>query len=155
MTRDEEGILDTSVVILLGKIDPANLPRLPRITALTLAELAVGPSVARDETERLARQARLLQAEADFDPIPFDDLAARTFGSVAANLRQMGRKASVRTFDSLIAAVAVSRGLPLYTANPRDFDGIESLLLRQVCRISRGPPSDPGRSQPSFDPLSD
>ncbi|MBK8294199.1 MAG: type II toxin-antitoxin system VapC family toxin [Solirubrobacterales bacterium] len=132
MTRDEEGILDTSAVILLGKIDPALLPELPRITTLTLAELAVGPPVAKDETERLARQARLLQAEADFDPIPFDDLAARTFGSVAANLRQMGRKTSARTFDSLIAAVAVSRGLPLYTANLRDFDGIESLALRQV-----------------------
>ena len=39
MTRDEEGILDTSAVILLGKIDPALLPELPRITTLTPAEL--------------------------------------------------------------------------------------------------------------------
>lgn len=132
MNREEEGILDTSAVILLGRIEPSALPELPRITTLTLAELAVGPSVAKNEKERLVRQARLLQAEADFEPIPFDDLAARTFGSVAANLRQMGRKASARTFDSLIAAVAVSRGLPLYTANPHDFDGIDSLVVRQV-----------------------
>lgn len=132
MSQDEEGILDTSAVILLGQIPPAALPLTPRITSITLAELAVGPLVARGEKERLIRQARLLQAEADFDPIPFDDGAARTFGTVSANLRRLGRKSATRTYDTLIAATAISRGLPLFTANPGDFEGIDSLVVREV-----------------------
>ena len=132
MTRSDEAILDTSAVILLGRIPPAELPRTPRITAITLAELAVGPLVAKREEERLTRQARLLQAQVDFDPIPFDDQAARMFGTVSANLRQLGRKSASRTYDALIAAIAVARGLPLYTCNPRDFDGIDSLSVVAV-----------------------
>ena len=132
MTTDEEGILDTSAVILLGQVPPTALPGTPRITSITLAELSVGPLVAKDENERLIRQARLLQVEADFDPIPFDDQAARTFGTVSANLRQLGRKSAARTYDVLIAAVAISRGLPLFTANARHFQGIDSLVVRQV-----------------------
>ena len=60
------------------------LPEEPLITAVTLAELSVGPLVAGDERERAARQAHLQQAEADFDPLPFDARAARAFGRVAA-----------------------------------------------------------------------
>lgn len=134
MSQVDEGMLDTSVVILLGKIGPDDLPQSPLISTITLAELAVGPLTAKSETERLVRQARLLQAEADFDPIPFDDGAARAFGTVSANLRQFGRKAASRTFDAMIAAIAISRGLPLFTANPRDFDGIESLEIVPVSR---------------------
>jgi tRNA(fMet)-specific endonuclease VapC len=71
------GILDTSTVIELGRIgDAALLPAEPPITAVTLAALSVGPLVARDEAERAARQAHLQQAEADFDPLPFDAAAA-------------------------------------------------------------------------------
>lgn len=132
MTRVEEGILDTSAVILIGQIPSTALPANPRITSITLAELAVGPLVAKDEKERLIRQARLLQTEADFDPIPFDDRAARVFGTVSANLRQLGRKSAARTYDALIAAVAISRGLPLFTANPGDFEGIDSLAIHRV-----------------------
>jgi predicted nucleic acid-binding protein len=132
MNTEEEGILDTSAVILLGQVSPAALPRTPRITSITLAELSVGPLVAKDENERLIRQARLLQAEADFDPIPFDDQAARTFGAVSANLRQLGRKSAARTYDTLIAAVALSRGLPLFTADARHFQEIDSLVVRQI-----------------------
>ena len=55
---------------------------------VTLAELSVGPLVARDDLERAARQAHLQQAEADFDPLPFDAAAARAFGRVTASLRR-------------------------------------------------------------------
>lgn len=137
MNQDEEGILDTSAVILLGQIPSAALPSAPRITSITLAELAVGPLVAEGEKERLIRQARLLQAEADFDPIPFDDGAARTFGTVSANLRKSGRESVARTYDTLIAAIAISRDLPVFTANPRDFDGIDSLLVKPVTIAGR------------------
>jgi tRNA(fMet)-specific endonuclease VapC len=72
------GVLDTSTVILLPRLsDPTLLPAEPLITAVTLAELSVGPLVARSDQERAARQAHLQQAETDFDPIPFDAAAGR------------------------------------------------------------------------------
>ena len=86
------GILDTSTIILFERLDDEDLPDEPLITAVTLAELSVGPLVANDDGERAARQARLQQAEADFDPLPFDAEAARAFGRVAASLRQAGRR---------------------------------------------------------------
>jgi hypothetical protein len=123
-----QGLLDTSAVIALPLIDdPAALPEQPLISAITLAELSVGPLVARDQRARAARQARLQQAEADFHPLPFDAAAARAFGQVAASLRRRGRKSSARSHDAMIAAVAIANGLPVYTCNPDDFAGIEGL----------------------------
>jgi tRNA(fMet)-specific endonuclease VapC len=59
-----------------------------------------------------ARQAHLQQAEADFDPIPFDAACARAFGRVAASLRRTGRKTQARAYDALIAATAVTTTCP-------------------------------------------
>src|SRR6266566_4485531 len=101
MTRPHHtpGVLDTFTVILLSRLsNPALLPSEPLITAVTLAELSVGPLVARTEQERAARQAHLQQAESDFDPIPFDAAAARAFGQVAASLRRSGRKSTARAY---------------------------------------------------------
>ena len=135
-----QGILDTSTVILLPRlVDADTLPEVPTITAVTLAELSVGPLVARTDAERAARQAHLQQAEADFDPIPFDAAAARAFGQVAADLRRAGRKTSARAYDALIAAIAIARGLPLYTVNPDDFAGIGQLKLVAVPHPDRAP----------------
>jgi tRNA(fMet)-specific endonuclease VapC len=123
------GVLDTNAVILLERFASESLPDEPVITAVTLAELSVGPLVATTRKERVARQARLQEAEAAFDPLPFDAAAARAFGGVAASLRGSGRKTSARAFDALIAATAIANGLPLYSANPRDYAGIEGLDL--------------------------
>ncbi len=127
------GILDTSVMIRFRLLpDPVSLPEVPLITAVTLAELSVGPLVARDESERAARLAHLQQAEADFDPLPFDAAAARAFGRVSASLRRAGPKTTARTYDAMIAATALANELPLYTCNPDDFVGIERLDLVPV-----------------------
>lgn len=121
-------MLDTSVVIALPTLPKsAALPTLPVITTITLAELSVGPLVAAEPAERDRRQRVLQQAEADFEALPFDAAAARAFGAVAAGLRRAGRKPAARTYDAMIAAVAVSQGLPLYTANPADFQDIAGL----------------------------
>lgn len=126
--RYERGVLDTSVLIVLPLIDdPEALPVEPLITSITLAELSVGPLVATSEEERVARQAHLQQAEADFDPLPFDSSAARAFGRVASSLRRAGRKPAARAYDALIAATALANGLPVYTCNPDDFSDIEGL----------------------------
>lgn len=123
-------MLDTSTVTLLPRFrDATSLPAEPLITAITLAELSVGPLVTDDDQERAARQAHLQQAEADFDPLPFDAAAARTFGRVAASLRRTGRKTAARAYDAMIAAIAIANDLPLYTCNPGDFEGIDDLRL--------------------------
>jgi predicted nucleic acid-binding protein len=121
-------VLDTSTLIMLSRMtDTSSLPEEPLITAVTLAELSVGPLVAPTDAERAARQAHLQQAEADFDPLPFDAQAARAFGRVAASLRRVGRKTNARAYDAMIAATAIANGLPVYTCNPNDFAGIEGL----------------------------
>lgn len=127
---DGAGLLDTSTVILLPRLsDPDALPAVPWISTITLAELSVGPLVATDDRERAARLAHLQQAEADFDPLPFDADAARAFGQVAASLRRSGRKPTARAYDAMIAAIAIARELPLYTCNPGDFKGIDGLTV--------------------------
>jgi len=131
------GVLDTSVVIDLERLDPAHLPQEPVITAITLAELSVGPLVTEDPAERSARQARLQVVEAAFEPLPFDAAAARAFGGVAAALRREGRKPAARAFDALIAATAIANGLPVHTRNPADFAGIDGLTVVEV-----GDPAD-------------
>ncbi|WP_419851235.1 type II toxin-antitoxin system VapC family toxin [Candidatus Poriferisocius sp.] len=132
MTAELEGrgILDTNVVLLLPQLtDPDLLPQDSSITAVTLAELSVGPLVASTDTERARRQAHLQQAEADFDVVPFDATAARVFGRVASDLRSAGRKPAARAYDALIAATAIAKQLPLYTANPDDYTAISGLEL--------------------------
>ena len=141
---DAEGLLDTSVVLALHAIrDASVLPDVALISAVTLAELSVGPLVATDDAERARRLATVQQAEADFDPLPFDAAAARAFGQVAASFRRSGRKPAARSFDAMIAATALANGLPLYTANPEDFAGIDGLVLRPVNnpRPERPPPA--------------
>lgn len=133
MSDIEAGLLDTSVVILLARLrDPSTLPPDPRISAVTLAELTLGPLVAASDEERVVRQAHLQQAEADFEPLPFDAAAARAFGRVAASIRRSGRKPAARSFDAMIAAVAIANDLPVYTVNPQDFAGIDGLTVVAV-----------------------
>lgn len=141
MTAPSVGVLDTSTLILIDRVDERQLPDEPVITAVTLVELSVGPLVAPDGAERAARQARLQLTEASFDPLPFDAAAARAFGQVAAALRTSGRKPTARAFDSLIAATAIANDLPVYTCNPADFAGIDGLTVIVVAR----PADPPGR----------
>ena len=128
-TRLERGILDTSVVIDLERIDASTLPSAVAVTAITMAELAAGPHATDDPAERARRQDRLQRAEAAFDPIPFDAEAARAYGRVYAAVTARGRKArGARAVDLLIAAIAASTDLPLCTRNPDDFAGLEGIV---------------------------
>ena len=127
--RHQRGILDTSVVIDLEKLDAAQLPAQVAISALTMAELAAGPHATTDPDERGRRQDRLQRAEAAFDPLPCDSEAARAYGRVSAAVAGAGRKArGARAADLLIAATACASGLPLYTRNGSDFEALEDLI---------------------------
>lgn len=123
------GILDTSVIIDLDVLDPADLPAEVAISAISMAELAAGPHATTDVDERARRQDRLQRAEAVFDPLPFDTDSARAYGRVYAAVAAAGRKArGARAVDLLIAATACAAGLPLYTRNGADFEALDGLV---------------------------
>lgn len=137
MAEAGRGVLDTSVVIDLERVDPNDLPGEIAISAVTLAELAAGPHAADDAAERARRQDRLQRAEATFEAIPLDADAARAFGRIYSAVVAGGRKArGRRALDLLIAATALATGAPLYTRNPDDFRGLEGLLPIHSVRLA-------------------
>jgi hypothetical protein len=127
--RHQRGLIDTSVVIDLGRVDPADLPHEIAVSAVTLAELAAGPHGTGDRDERARRQDRLQRTEATFESLPVDGAVARAYGRIYAAVAGAGRKArGRRAFDLLIAATALAAELPLYTRNPNDFQELDSLV---------------------------
>ena len=127
--RVAQGVLDTSVVIDLDAIDVSMLPSEVAVTALTMAELAAGSHAAVDPSERARRQDRLQRTEAAFAPLPFDADAARAYGRIYAAVTAASRKArGARAVDLMIAAIACSAELPLYTRNPSDFAALDGLV---------------------------
>jgi predicted nucleic acid-binding protein len=127
--RRERGVVDTSVLVALERMTEADLPDEIAVSAVTLAELAAGPHAADNPAERAARQDLLQRSESTFETLPLDVEAARAYGRIYAASRAAGRKArGKRALDMLIAATALAAGLPLYTANPDDFAGLEDLL---------------------------
>ena len=111
----QAGILDTNILIHWERLPARLLPDVGAVTAITFAELA-------------ERVDKLQRVESAFEPIPFDGDAARAYGRVTAAVRAAGRSPRARVADQMIAAIAVSRALPLYTTNPDDFAGLEGLL---------------------------
>jgi tRNA(fMet)-specific endonuclease VapC len=128
VSGETSGLLDTSVVIDIEKAAP-QLPGRSFISAITLAELTIGPYAAINFEERTARQQRLQVVESRFESLPFDAAVARAYGNLCAAAAAAGRKAHRRrAFDYMIAATARATGLPLYTRNPSDFEGLEDLI---------------------------
>lgn len=128
MTVHDAAVVDTSIIAALKLYDPAELPETILITAVTLGELSFGPHATDDPVKRAGRVAVLQHVEATFDPLPYDQGAARFYGQICAVVRAAGREPRKRASDLMIAATAASNQLPLYTANPNDFKGAESLV---------------------------
>jgi len=135
--QPRQGMLDTNILILRRWVDPAELPDEMAISAITLAELSAGPHEVRrndeqdayDEHAERARRLEVLQrAENEFDPVPFDAEAARIFGRVTAAVVAAGHKPRGRVVDLMIAATAIAERLPLFTTNPGDFTGLDTLI---------------------------
>ena len=144
--RPSQGLLDTNILILRHWIDPAELPDEMAISAITLAELSAGPHEVRrnseqdayDEQAERARRLEILQrAESEFDPAPFDAEAARIFGRVTAAVLASGRKPRRRIADLMIASTAIAEGLPLFSTNPDDFNGLDDLV--RIVPVTRPP----------------
>lgn len=126
-------LLDTSVVIALarGEIDATQLDVAPDeviVSAVTIAGLHHGVLVASPDL--LAQRLHTLRVvEERCAVLPVDTRVAVQHGRIAADARRLlGRRIALG--DGLIAATAVTHGLPLYTRDS-DFDGLPG--LRSVC----------------------
>lgn len=129
----ERGLLDTSTFIHSERIrnPEAVLPAEVCLSAVSLAELSLGPLLT-DDAEEQARRQQHVQLAAEVPVLPFDSACALAFAPIAAHLRARGSKSRARAYDALIAATAIANGLPLYTGNPRDFEGLPGLDLCPV-----------------------
>ncbi|WP_256862262.1 hypothetical protein [Microbispora sp. GKU 823] len=73
---------------------------------------------------------KILQAaKAEFDPLPFDETAAREYGQLWTAVIASGRNPRPRTADLVIACVAIANQLPLYTCNPKGLQRLGSPAL--------------------------
>lgn len=140
MTTPDQGMLDTNILILRHLIDSQLLPRELSISAVVLGELTAGvhhvsPDTPNSEAVRSERLALLQLVEAEFDPVPYAAPAARMYGRMSANVARLGRSPRARTSDLMIAATAAVEGLPLFTTNPDDFRGLDTLV--QIVAVPR------------------
>ncbi len=127
--RYQRGLVDTSVIIALEFLNPEDLPVEFAVSAITLAELAAGPHATSNTEEKARRQDRLQRIEALVEALPVDTPVARAYGRIYNAVAALGRKPrGRRAFDLLIAATALAENLPLFTANPDDFAGLDSLI---------------------------
>ena len=122
------GLGDTNILIYLERLAVDQLPAELLISAVSLAELSAGVHSAVDAVERARRVLRVQRVEATFSPLPFDVEAARQYGIIAAEVIAMGRKPRGRVADLVIAGIAAANKLPLFTTNPADFRGLESVV---------------------------
>lgn len=94
------------------------------ITAISVGELVYG-------AERSARPAeKLLQLDillATITVVAYDDEAAHRFGRLKMALERRGER--LADADLQIAAIALSRGVPLATHNGRRFERVPGLVL--------------------------
>jgi predicted nucleic acid-binding protein len=122
------GLGDTNILIYLERLATDRLPAELLTSTVSLAELSAGTHATEDTAERSRRILRLQRVEATFTPLPFDVEAARHYGVIAAEVIRMGRKPRGRIADLMIASIAAANRLPLFTTNPADFQGLESVV---------------------------
>jgi tRNA(fMet)-specific endonuclease VapC len=125
---------DTCISLLDGR-DPdkqqnilTHLEQLHRpeifLSTVTVSELSFGVENSRFRKANLAALDAFLL---DFRVIPFDETAAREAGRVRAELEKKGQR--IGALDTLIAAHAKSRGLPVVTNNMADFSRVRGLKV--------------------------
>jgi hypothetical protein len=112
-----EALLDTSVLVGPEPTSDA-IPDDSAISVVTLAELRVGVLMASDDEERARRLVLLSEVQLRFAALPVDDGVAHAYAEVVVAARRRGVRP--RPFEALIAATALSQGVPVY-ARDRDF----------------------------------
>jgi tRNA(fMet)-specific endonuclease VapC len=103
VSTSNRGIPDTSAVVPLERIeDPRSLPPEPSITAVTLAELSVGPS-----WPQILERASFVHCRRKPTSTLFP-LMPPAVRAVAASLHRAGRNTGIRPYDVIIAAMALA-----------------------------------------------
>lgn len=125
-------LLDTNTCIYVIKMKPEAVRRrfesIPigdiAISSVTLSELQYGIAKSTmPERNQAALDAFLLPLEI----LPFDDDAARIYGTLRAFLEKKGQP--IGSMDMLIAAHALSLDMTLVTNNLREFQRVPKLRL--------------------------
>lgn len=125
-------LLDTNICIYIIKQQPpAVLERFLEyqvgdigISSITLSELRFGVA----KSMHTGKNAEALdEFIIPLEVAPYDEAAAQVYGDIRATLEKAGPP--IGSMDMLIAAHAVSLGIPLVTNNTREFSRIPSLNL--------------------------
>ncbi len=128
-TSGRRALIDTSILIDLGRSELSWLAAGAATSALAIAELARGPGAATADFEKRRRRGHLAHVEASIEALSFDVACAHAYGVVCEAVERAGRKArDSRAVDLMIAATALAHALPLYTLNPKDLHGLEDLI---------------------------
>jgi len=125
-------LLDTNICIYIIKQKPATvLQRFLEyqigdigISSITLSELRYG--VAKS-AHREKNSKALNEFIIPLEVVSYDEAASQAYGDIRASLEKAGTP--IGSMDMLIAAHAVSLGIPLVTNNTREFLRIPSLNL--------------------------
>jgi tRNA(fMet)-specific endonuclease VapC len=125
-------LLDTNICIYIIKQQPVTvLERFLEyqigdiaISSITLSELRYG--VAKS-THREKNAKALDEFIIPLELVPYDESAAHVYGDIRAALEKAGTP--IGSMDMLIAAHAVSLGIPLVTNNTREFLRVPSLKI--------------------------
>jgi tRNA(fMet)-specific endonuclease VapC len=125
-------LLDTNICIyLIKRRPPSVLKRFTTfaagtvaISSITVAELEFGVQKSQYPSQN---QQALEQFLLPLVIIDFDQEAARNYGKLRAWLETRGK--TIGALDMLIAAHALSKGLPLATNNVREFSRVPGLKV--------------------------
>lgn len=94
------------------------------ICSIVKAELCFGAMKSANPERSFALQQAF---SAQFVSLPFDDLAATTFGVIRAQLETKGL--SIGAYDLQIAAIALANNLTLITHNTGEFARVDGLQI--------------------------
>jgi hypothetical protein len=96
-SNPERGLLDTSTFIHSERVaSPGDsLPAQVCLSAITLAELSLGPLLVDDPAERARRQQHV-QLAAEVEMLPFDAACAQMFAPIAATKATTAQRERVR-----------------------------------------------------------
>ncbi len=94
------------------------------VSVITVGELSLGVLSARDPDAR-GRRAETLRVARSMDPVPINEWVMEEWARLVKACRDSGVASSVKKLDSLIAATAITLGVPVVTQDD-DFDQIAS-----------------------------
>lgn len=125
-------LLDTNLCIIYLKGRNLNLKQKLEsvaiqeiaVCSIVKAELCFGAMKSANPERNFALQQAFLE---QFVSLPFDDLAAKTFGVIRSQLEIKGTP--IGAYDLQIAAIALANNLILVTHNTQEFRRVEGLQV--------------------------